>query len=433
MEVKFLNQPKEVKLGEILNQRLKEKFDEVYVIAGLVKDTGVEVIQQEIENAIKQGTKINVFIGIDRKNTSKDMMLKLLSAGCKLNIHINTDESKVEMRAFIFEKKDDDSYIYVTGAKLSSGGLLDNISIVTEIKYEKDDRKMFESAKNSILMSTINEFHSIGEDEVILLAEKGDIVARIIDRKIPRISEMYGSKENVIGEQVYDEGATNSIINADDYEDVDIDIDMGLGVRENVMLETEKELKKEKNEKDAILKRLSKSEKDLEKLYANTAEKSEEKKKTTILMSKEIDYTNMNTFMIEANNIAEKGVGAGEVKIPKSIADNLINFFGGLDNFKLNEENKLVMNVKFDVVDNKENKIRTDNMVNLISTDKGISILSKELLDLKLLEGDIIRIIKEKQGEFRCEIIRKDTEEYNIWSCYLVNSIRGQKRRYGII
>lgn len=433
MEVKFLNQPKEVKLGEILNQRLKEKFDEVYVIAGLVKDTGVEVIQQEIENAIKQGTKINVFIGIDRKNTSKDMMLKLLSAGCKLNIHINTDESKVEMRAFIFEKKDDDSYIYVTGAKLSSGGLLDNISIVTEIKYEKDDRKMFESAKNSILMSTINEFHSIGEDEVILLAEKGDIVARIIDRKIPRISEMYGSKENVIGEQVYDEGATNSIINANDYDDVDIDIDMGLGVRENVMLETEKELKKEKNEKDAMLKRLSKSEKDLEKLYANTAEKSEEKKKTTILMSKEIDYTNMNTFMIEANNIAEKGVGAGEVKIPKSIADNLINFFGGLDNFKLNEENKLVMNVKFDVVDNKENKMRTDNMVNLISTDKGISILSKELLDLKLLEGDIIRIIKEKQGEFRCEIIRKDTEEYNIWSCYLVNSIRGQKRRYGII
>lgn len=433
MEVKFLNQPKEVKLGEILNQRLQEKFDKVYVIAGLVKDTGVEVIQDEIENAIKQGTKINVFIGVDRKNTSKDMMLKLLSIGCKLNIHINTDESKVEMRAFIFERKDSDSYIYVTGAKLSSGGLLDNVSIVTEIKYEKDDRKLFESAKNSILMSTVNEFHSIGEDEVILLAEKGDIVARITDRKIPRISEMYGNKESVIGEQVYDEGATNSIINTDDYEDVDIDIDMGLGMRENVMLETEKELKKEKNEKDAMLKRLSKSEKDLEKLYGNTSEKSEEKKKPTILMSNEIDYANMNAFMIEANSIVEKGIGAGEVKIPKSVADNLVDFFGGLDSFKLNEENKLVANVRFDIIDNKENRLRTDGIVKLILTDKGISILSKELVALKLLEGDIIRVIKEKQGEFRCEIIRKDTEEYNIWSCYLVNSIRGQKRRYGII
>lgn len=433
MEVKFLNQPKEVKLGEILNQRLKEKFDEVYVIAGLVKDTGIEVIQDEIENAIKQGTKINVFIGVDRKNTSKDMMLKLLSIGCKLNIHINTDENKVEMRAFVFEKKDGNSYIYVTGAKLSSGGLLDNVSIVTEIKYEKDDRKIFESAKNSILMSTVNEFHSIGEDEVILLAEKGDIVARITDRKIPRISEMYGSKENVIGEQVYDEGAANSIINTDDYEDVDIDIDMGLGMRENVMLETEKELKKEKNEKDAMLKRLSKTEKDLEKLYGNTSEKSEEKKKPTIVISNEIDYANMNTFMIEANSITEKGVGAGEIRIPKSIADNLVDFFGGFDSFKLNEENKLVANVRFDIIDNKENKLRTDGMVKLILTDKGISILSKELVALKLLEGDIIRVIKEKQGEFRCEIIRKDTEEYNIWSCYLVNSIRGQKRRYGII
>ena len=282
-------------------------------------------------------------------------------------------------------------------------------------------------------MSTVNEFHSIGEDEVILLAEKGDIVARITDRKIPRISEMYGNKESVIGEQVYDEGAINSIINTDDYEDVDIDIDMGLGMRENVMLETEKELKKEKNEKDAMLKRLSKSEKDLEKLYGNTSEKSEEKKKPTILMSNEIDYANMNAFMIEANSIVEKGIGAGELKIPKSVADNLVDFFGGLDSFKLNEENKLVANVRFDIIDNKENKLRTDGIVKLILTDKGISILSKELVALKLLEGDIIRIIKEKQGEFRCEIIRKDTEEYNIWSCYLVNSIRGQKRRYGII
>ena len=244
---------------------------------------------------------------------------------------------------------------------------------------------------------------------------------------------MYGNKESVIGEQVYDEGATNSIINTDDYEDVDIDIDMGLGMRENVMLETEKELKKEKNEKDAMLKRLSKSEKDLEKLYGNTSEKSEEKKKPTILMSNEIDYANMNAFMIEANSIAEKGIGAGEVKIPKSVADNLVDFFGGLDSFKLNEENKLVANVRFDIIDNKENKLRTDGIVKLILTDKGISILSKELVALKLLEGDIIRVIKEKQGEFRCEIIRKDTEEYNIWSCYLVNSIRGQKRRYGII
>ena len=115
------------------------------------------------------------------------------------------------------------------------------------------------------------------------------------------------------------------------------------------------------------------------------------------------------------------------------MADNLVDFFGGLDSFKLNEENKLVANVRFDIIDNKENKLRTDGMVKLILTDKGISILSKELVALKLLEGDIIRVIKEKQGEFRCEIIRKDTEEYNIWSCYLVNSIRGQKRRYGII
>lgn len=432
MDVKFLNQPKEVKLGDILNQRLKEKFDEVYIIVGLVKDTGIDVIQEEIKNAIENNTKVNVFIGVDRKNTSKDMMMKLLSIGCNLNIHINTDDNKAEMRAYVFDSKSAESYVYVTGAKLSSGGLLENSSIITEIKYDESERKLFDVAKNNILASTVSEFHNVGEDEIILLAERGDIVARITDRKIPKISEMYGNN-SVIGEQIYDEGASNSIINSEDYDDVDIDIDTSIAVRKNVVLETEKELKKEKNEKDAILKRLNKSEKDLEKLYRKADEKSEEKKKPTILMSSELDYSKMNTFMIEANKIVEKGAGAGEIKIPKSIADNLAQFFDYDNAFNLDENNKFSSVVTFDILDNRNNKIVIDESTVITNTDKGLTIKSNILNSLVVNEGDIVRIIKEDTKKYRCEIIRKDTEEYSLWERYLVNSVRGQKRRYGII
>ena len=73
------------------------------------------------------------------------------------------------------------------------------------------------------------------------------------------------------------------------------------------------------------------------KLYKKPDEKIEEKKKTTILISSELDYSNMNTLMIEANKIVEKGAGAGEIKVPKSIADNLATFFDYDNSFKLDE------------------------------------------------------------------------------------------------
>lgn len=436
MEVKFLNQPKEVKLGDILNQRLKENFDEVYVIAGFAKDDGVEVIQDSIKEATESGTKVNMFVGIDRKNTSKDMLLKLLSAGCNLNVHINTDDSKVEMKVYIFETKNGVSYIYVTGAKLSNGGLLTNTSTITEIKYESNDKKLFDISKNNILAGATTEFHNIDEEEVILLAEKGDIVARIIDRKIPKISEMYGNKENVsVGEQIYDESISNSIINSDDFEDVniDIDIDSEIGMRKNVVLETERELKKEKNEKDEILKRLSKTEKDLDRLYGKNEEKEEDKKKPIILMSDEVDYSSASTFIIEANKIAEKGAYAGLIKIPKSVADKLSAFFDEDKNFKMMDDEYLGADVEFDIIDNKENKTKKDEKVAVRTTADGITIKSNEILAMNLQEGDIIRLIKESDKFYRCEIIRKDTDEYNIWNGYLIHSIRGQKRRYGII
>lgn len=430
MEVKFLNQPKEVKLGDILKDRLKGDFEEIFIIAGMVKDTGVEDIYEDILEATKASKKINMCIGIDRKNTSKDMLMKLLEAGCILNVHINVDGSKVESRAFIFEKENGTSYIYVTGAKFSTGGLFENTCVVTEVKYDAGERKAFEIAKNNILQGVVSEFHQIDRDEIILLAEKGEIVARITERKIPRITEMYGSSssDQLIGEQIYDESTTAQTINFDELAEIEIDLEPGIIMRKNVELATESEAKKEKEEKEKLLKSLKKTESDLDKLYGKKESLEETKKKTTIRISDEIDFENMTTLIIESNKIIEKGAGAGEFKLPKSLADSMITFFDGEDAFEQNKSN-----VKFDILDNKDNVEKIDENVEIIKTDKGISIKSEELIKLQLTEGDIIRLIKESKKTYKCEIIRKETEEYNIWSCYCVHSVRGQKRKYGII
>ena len=290
MEIKFLNQPKEVKLGDIFKTRLKEHFSEINIIAGIVKDAGLEDLLESFDVATKSGS-VNLYIGIDRKNISKDMLLKVLSAGCKLFLHINSDDSKVESRIYLFENKDSNSYIYISGGKFSESGLFESISTITEIKYDcslEIDKKAFNTAKNSILQGTVNVFHSADQEEIILLAEKGEIIARITERKIPNISELYGSgtgfgdlsSASSSDEQMYDESTSSFDINLSKLKDIDIDLDLDstISVRKNVELATEKEAKKELAQKENELKSLSKNESDLNKFYTNSSEEVTKKK-----------------------------------------------------------------------------------------------------------------------------------------------------------
>ena len=106
MEIKFLNQPKDVKIGEILVEKLKDNsFSRIWLFAGFVKDSGLDCLLEGIEEARKNGAVIECILGVDKKNTSKDMLLKLLNLGCKIRFHINDDDSKLETRVYAFEKR----------------------------------------------------------------------------------------------------------------------------------------------------------------------------------------------------------------------------------------------------------------------------------------------------------------------------------------
>lgn len=436
MEIKFLNQPKEVKLVDLLKKRLKEDFDNAYFVTGMAKDTGFEDIFEELSKASLKFKDLNIYTGIDRKNISKDMLLKLISLGIKLSVHINTDEEKVETRAYIFEGENKISYIYITSSKFSTGGLSANATVIAEVKYDAADYKDFVYAKNNILKGVNEYFEEIDKDEVVLLAEKGEIVARITERKIPKITEMYGGSDVGLGEQVYDESTTNTTIDFSNLNDIEIDFDPGISIRKNVELESEKEAKKELKEREEELRSLKKTEVDLEKLYSKGKNKKEQKSKSIIHMSDEVDFENMSELIIESNKIIEKGVGAGEFKIPKALTENIMNFLGGNDSFKdvADEKGnyKPTSIVKFEIMDNKEGKEITDEDVKLILTDKGLSVKSDALINLKLEEGDIIRLIKISEKAYRCEVIRLNTSEHEIWGLYLKNSIKGNKRKFGV-
>ena len=93
-----------------------------------------------------------------------------------------------------------------------------------------------------------------------MLANKGEILSRIIDRKIPSISELYGNKGSIVAEQIYDEGTSLGLIKKEEIEDIDIEFDFGIDIRKNVELEVEKEAKKD------IFAETNKTEEDLNRL-----------------------------------------------------------------------------------------------------------------------------------------------------------------------
>ena len=255
------------------------------------------------------------------------------------------------------------------------------------------------------------------------LAETGEIVARITERKIPRISELYKVEHIDLGMQEYDESASLDIkekIN----ENIDIEIDISNG----------NEIKYQSSLGDEVEQKIVKKEKITEK-----TEESEEKISSKLYLGdKEINFEDMNTFIIQTNKIAQTGITSGEIKIPSYIAENMNKFFDYPEMFHVLEDAKGKLKdtaiVKFKIFDNKTKETDLiDENVKIYITEKYIAINSDIVKELAVEEGDIIRVIKEEKGQFVCEIIRQETAEYQIWEGFCTEKLKGTSRKFGII
>lgn len=421
MEIKYFKQPQEIKLGDILNVRLElGKFDNVWMMSGMTKDSGIDVLYESMKIAISKGAKINIALGLDKKNTSKDMLLRLLDMGCNLKIFVNTDDNKFETRIYIFEKYNDTSYVYLTSSKLSVGGLLENSCLVTEIKYTKEDNENFKTliSKYTEGMS-LDGFTTATREQIIKLAEDGEIFARIVDRKIPKISDIY-KNEAFIGSNIYDENI-GLRINKDELEDIDIDVDVGsIAIKKNV---------------EILGKKLSKNE--AKPIEDEKPDEIIKRPGNIITNADEANFENISTLIIEANKIASSGITTGEIKISHVISENMNEFFDYPNSFEIVTDKKgktrQTSIVKFDIFDNNSVDNFADDNVLIYETERYLAIKSDVLISLNIDEEDIIRIVKVDNKNYRFEIIRKNSNEYEIWERYLIYKIKGQKRRYGVI
>ena len=130
----------------------------------------------------------------------------------------------------------------------------------------------------------------------------------------------------------------------------------------------------------------------------------------------------MTTLIIEAGKPLAKDKEVKEIRIPRSLAMLMPEY--------LNVETEKQINL--DIVDNKTNREYSEEG-KIYDNGKGVSISSPKLSEVNIEENDVIRIIKIDNEKYKIEIIRNNTDEYNVWERYCTNTIKGTKRRFGII
>lgn len=433
MNIKFWNQPKSTNLGKILNEKLRKGFKKVWIVAGMTKDSGADMIIDSVEVARNLGTEVNVMIGIDRKNTSKDMLMKFFKLGCNLFVHINRDDKKVETRLYVFES-DDESFVYQSSGKFSEGGLSTNNCLIQELIYGSEDRKLFENFKSVFIQGAEEVFKPVGEEEIKLLAEKGEIVARITDRKIPSISEMYGgmTMKTIANDEIYDDDNSSKLFDIPTNDDFNIDIDILSGDIRKTELSAETEAKKENKIKEDIDKLADEK---LAKFYDDGNDKENEKKVTIIKGNEEVNLSNAQILVFESNKIIDKGLGEGEIKIPHYLYEGMSKFFGEKFEHTTDDKSKerFANRMKFEILDVNTDEEYTDDNVLLYDAGRYFAIRSSKLNNLSIEENDILRLIKIADNEFKVEIVRKNTNEHDIWESFCKCTMKNSKRKFGIM
>ena len=128
--------------------------------------------------------------------------------------------------------------------------------------------------------------------------------------------------------------------------------------------------------------------------------------------------------------------GGTEIRIPATITSNMLEFLDYPDEFHTYEDEKgnikEFKKIKLEIYENDNNSTVVDEDACLIQTVKFTSIKSDMFKDISIEDGDIIRLIKNGLHDYRCEIIKKSSEEFNIWQEFCNKTVKGSTKKFGI-
>lgn len=479
MKLDFKIQSEELNLAKLIDEEMNKKPKKVYMFMGTLKESGFDILEESI---IDTKAKITIFMGVDKKNTTKGLLDNILKYTKDVYVYNNNDLKEFESNIYIFEFERS-AIVYLSPSKSTESGLVDAISIFSRVQYNLNDEEDKKDYKNNVkMLLELKKFEFIKLDESViqnLIQDKVIFSNKQYEHSVRSISEFLGKKDTkkikeaskkddeTVKEDIFAKDLNIPVV---DLSNSDIDIDLS-DVVENEVIQIESKIDEDKvSEKktESKVKNIEKEETkqdnyeeldeedkelfngpiDLNSMLLTKSNfklsnsKNEETKKNDqedeTIIFKKLDLNNISNYMFELPGKQQNGQDLDVLKIPNYIKELIPNFFEFSDKAKtkvISGSQYKVKDIQVDIVDVKKGTKVNDKNAKMMQK-KGqtyMTIMSKYLENIDYEENDIARIIKLSSTVYHVEIVSKDMQEYKIWSKIMNKKLKGVDRKYGIM
>lgn len=474
METKLFTQPKlfngkNYSLGSHLEQLFmskRPKYTEACLFFGLVKENAYDKIYSNLKAFIINGGNIKFYLSNEKKGTTRKVVDSLLELGCEVYIFCGNDKDFItdfQYKGAIFSSSQKATVLLSTG-NFSLSGLYDGHNIVTQFNYNlSTENEEFSNTMTTLFPEcTMKLFNRVTR-------ENFEELLKAPEKVLPSIEEF--TRKDVENSKPINTSTDDLSI------DIEIDDNVDFLVPPEPVEKPKKERitepKKESLKMPEPIEAIEFGEPkyylgdnvadalDIENmLYENSSnslksvftedtknvpviddepeeeEYSEYDEADSTIIAKSANLPKTSIFMLQLPKLSR----AGEIKIPTYVRDLIPEFWGWPTEYSTEKISGEKLKIcKFEIIDTKNpNTTITDDNAKLFQRD-GESIfiiLSEKLQSMELSENDIVRFIKTQSQDgnyYTCEVVKTDAKEYPIWEQFCTNTLKGSKRKYGLM
>lgn len=258
MQVEFLIQSenKNTIIDSFLDS-FSKKPKKVYMFLGDLKETGFRLIEEEF---IDTDIKLFMAIGVNKKNTTRNMLDSILSYTKDVYYYINNDIVEFNSNICIFEYTNE-AAIYLFSSSFSESDIKDNIGIYNKTIINLKDENEKKEYKNIIKKLTKSledlNFVKLNKTKINELVENKEIFStrQYTHTNVKSISELLGKDKNepnkeMTKNEIDDVYVSDIEIPKVDLSDIDLSLaDIDISEEEE---KGEKNVKEDKNKKEEI-------------------------------------------------------------------------------------------------------------------------------------------------------------------------------------
>lgn len=172
--MRLFNQPRGGELGAELEDNLaSSEFDILYIMAAYARRSGVSRLKPYLERFSDGGGEIQIVVGIDQNNTSKQALEGLLPVCDELyTYHSESLTQTFHPKVYALENIGEQSIVYVGSNNLTAGGLFTNYELCARQEYQLSDEDDNEEFQDFI---SIFESYSDPESEMCRILDSEEI------------------------------------------------------------------------------------------------------------------------------------------------------------------------------------------------------------------------------------------------------------------